>query len=272
MPLTPKDFKEGEPGESGYFSVNNTVANEPPTIEITSGPENGSTVDTKKVTFAWQGTDPEGALAGYYYSFDHDPPNVLTNETSVESDWLTNGEHTFRVLSMDNAGAFSDVASRTFTVDAVNQPPTVTISSPTEGAVIDCSSMTVEWRGSDDDGYVAGYYYSMDNPGPDNWTIETNYVAGGLSNGSHIFYIKAQDNEGTNSSVVSMNFSVSIGGGPKDRWHKMYGGSAYEFMGLVQESSDNGYIVGGFSTSTDITGCVNHGKGDYYVIKLGHPV
>jgi hypothetical protein len=205
--ITPEDFKQGEPGESGYFSVNNTGANEPPTIEITSGPENGSTVVTKKVTFTYQGTDPEGALAGYYYSFDHDPPNVLTNATSVESDWLVNGEHVFRVVAMDNASAFSDVASRTFTVNAVNLKPTVTILTGPSGETTD-NTPTFTYEGADSDGTVTGYYVSIDDSTPDTLTNSTSYTPSALDVGDHTFYVQARDNDGAGSDTADRPFKV----------------------------------------------------------------
>jgi hypothetical protein len=68
------------------------------------------------VTFGWSGSDTDGSVIGYYYSFDHDPPDTWTTATSALSGILSDGDHTFRVLAMDDDNDLSAVASRVFTV------------------------------------------------------------------------------------------------------------------------------------------------------------
>ncbi len=50
-------------------------------------------------------------------------------------------------------------------------------------------------------------------------------------------------------------------------WQKSYGGSNYDAAYSIQQTSDNGFIITGYSASTDgdVTG--NHGGGDCWVIK-----
>lgn len=51
-------------------------------------------------------------------------------------------------------------------------------------------------------------------------------------------------------------------------WQKTFGGTGIDKAISIQETSDGGYIVGGFTTSTDgdVTG--NHGVQDFWVVKL----
>jgi PKD repeat protein len=131
--ITPTDFNAGTSGETNSFSVDNSVANNPPTVAITSGPADGSTVTTTQVTFTWSGSDTDGTVTGYYYSFDHDPPDTWTTDTTVTSSPLSEGQHTFRVVAMDDDSDLSTVASRSFTVTI---PGTITaqfIASPLSG-------------------------------------------------------------------------------------------------------------------------------------------
>jgi PKD repeat protein len=114
--ITPTDFHVGTAGETNAFSVNNSITNNPPTVIITDGPADGSTVSTNQVTFTWSGSDTDGSVIGYYYSFDHDPPDVWTTDTSITSGVLSEGPHTFRVVAVDDQYDLSTVASRTFTV------------------------------------------------------------------------------------------------------------------------------------------------------------
>ena len=53
------------------------------------------------------------------------------------------------------------------------------------------------------------------------------------------------------------------------QWQKTLGGSDNEYATSIQQTTDGGYIVGGYSSSQDgdITG--NHGADDYWIVKLG---
>lgn len=130
--ITPTDFHAGAAGMTDPFSVDNTIANQIPTVSITAGPLDSSTVYTSRVTFEWSGNDPDGSVIGYYYSFDTGLPETWTTATSVLSEVLSVGGHTFRVVSVDDQYDLSAVASRTFTVS----PGVITaefVGSPTSG-------------------------------------------------------------------------------------------------------------------------------------------
>ena len=51
-------------------------------------------------------------------------------------------------------------------------------------------------------------------------------------------------------------------------WQKMYGGSSDDNVYSITQTSDGGYIISGYSGSTDITGVSNNGSNDYYITKL----
>lgn len=62
--------------------------------------------------------------------------------------------------------------------------------------------------------------------------------------------------------VVKLSASGSI------QWEKSYGGSEIDYATSITQTLDGGYIVGGFSDSTNgqVTG--NHGAEDYWVVKI----
>jgi len=133
--ITPNDsFHSGTSGDTNSFSVDNSVLNSPPTVTITSGPADSSTVSTTQVTYEWTGNDTDGTVTGYYYSFDQDPPNVWTTDTSVASGVLSEGSHTFRIVAVDDQYELSDVESRTFTVELAGTITAAFSASPTSGA------------------------------------------------------------------------------------------------------------------------------------------
>jgi PKD repeat protein len=150
--ITPADFNAGIAGDTNSFSMDNSIANNPPTVNITGGPAEGSTVATTQVTFTWSGSDTDGSVIGYYYSFDHDPPDVWTTDTTVTSGTLSEASHTFRVVAMDDDSDLSTVASRTFTVSI---PGTITAdfsASTTSGTApltVDFTDLSTATNGID---------------------------------------------------------------------------------------------------------------------------
>ncbi|PCH95280.1 MAG: hypothetical protein COB85_04685 [Bacteroidetes bacterium] len=51
-------------------------------------------------------------------------------------------------------------------------------------------------------------------------------------------------------------------------WQKSYGGSSWEWPYAVEQTVDGGYIVGGFTRSSDLDVHGSHGFEDYWVLKL----
>jgi parallel beta-helix repeat protein len=94
------------------FIVEDITENQPPTVEITDGPT--GTIDYNDVTFTWSGNDPDGEVEGYYYGLDNASPDTWTTETTHTFNDVSEGDHTFYVQAIDNQGATSSVASRSF--------------------------------------------------------------------------------------------------------------------------------------------------------------
>ncbi len=55
---------------------------------------------------------------------------------------------------------------------------------------------------------------------------------------------------------------------PEIEWQKCLGGSGEDYATSIQQTSDGGYIVAGYSSSNngDVSG--NHGESDYWIVKL----
>ena len=52
------------------------------------------------------------------------------------------------------------------------------------------------------------------------------------------------------------------------QWEKSYGGTGYDNVFSIHQTSDNGFIVAGVSNSNDGNIGMNHGLFDYWVLKL----
>ena len=51
-------------------------------------------------------------------------------------------------------------------------------------------------------------------------------------------------------------------------WEQNYGGSDYDILNSLQQTTDGGYILGGGSSSSDGNVSANYGSGDFWVVKI----
>ncbi len=95
-------------------------------------------------------------------------------------------------------------------------------------------------------------------------TNDGGFIIGGRSDSS-ISGDKIENSQGSYDYwVVKLDASGNI------HWQNTIGGADYDFFTSLQQTSDNGYILGGF-TKSDISGDKtedSHGKEDYWVVKL----
>ena len=153
------------------------LANQPPTVSITNGPIDTSTVvSTWVVEMTWQGDDLDGDVVRFEYSID--PPTLhQARFAAVETTWVSTTQfgaqirfraarrdgsepgstasefHTFVIRAIDDGGAASPVVSRAFYARTV--APDVQISSPVPSGLITWGlplPFRVRWEGDDADG------------------------------------------------------------------------------------------------------------------------
>lgn len=152
-------------------------------------------------------------------------------------------------------------------------------------------------KSTPDDGYiVAGFTKSADgdifvNHGKsDYWVAKldengdiqwSNSFGGSKADSAHYISLTSDGGYIVAGASGSDNGDVSENKGSGDywivkidaignlQWQKSYGGSDYDQANCVEQTSDGGYIVAGYSRSPndgDVTG--NHGGNDYWVLKL----
>ena len=95
-------------------------------------------------------------------------------------------------------------------------------------------------------------------------TSDGGYIVAGGTLSSASGDVTGTNNGGRDYWVVKLNNSGTI------QWQKNYGGSGNEYLKSVRQTSDGGYIVGGYtdsSASGDVTG-TNNGGLDIWVVKL----
>src|SRR2546427_767277 len=93
-----------------------TPANQPPTATFTSNCSGLS------CSFTSTSSDPDGSIAGYSWTFGDGGTATAQNPSHT---YGTGGSYTVTLTVSDNQGATSSPVSKTVTVTAPNQPPTV---------------------------------------------------------------------------------------------------------------------------------------------------
>ena len=88
-------------------------------------------------------------------------------------------------------------------------------------------------------------------------------------------YIVAGGAQSTNGNVTGNHgasdyWIVKLNAFGVIEWQKAFGGSNYETAFAIQQTKDGGYIVGGWSNSTDGDVLENHGNNDYWILKINN--
>jgi hypothetical protein len=180
--------------------------NQPPTVTKVSGPS--GTIKESSSTFEWSGSDLDGTIDHYEYRKDGGSWNTTVG-TSYTWSGYSEDSHTFEVKAEDNDGAYSSTISWSFTYDEDNQPPTVTKVSGPSGTIKESSS-TFTWDGNDSDGTIDHYEYREDGGSWVNYGTSESYSWTGYTEGSHTFEVRAEDNDGAYSEVVTWAFTFSV--------------------------------------------------------------
>jgi len=192
----------------------------PPDTQITEGPE--GTVNSSDVYFAFTGTDNNDAADDLVFSHRMDGGSWSTYaaDQSAAFNGLADGDHTFEVRARDTAGnEDSSPASRSFTIDTSggDLPPTVIITSGPSGT-IEYTEVTFTYIGSDDIDPPSAlvYQHRMDGGSWSAWGGSTTALYGGLTDGNHLFEVRARDTSGNVGNPDSRSFTVDAGEPPDD--------------------------------------------------------
>jgi hypothetical protein len=187
-----------------------------PTVSMTA-PANGTTVSGSSVTVSANASDNVG-VSGVQFKLDGanlgaedttSPYSVTWNSTTV-----TNGSHTLTAVARDAAGNSTTSASVSVTVNNAAPdptPPTVSITTPANGATVSGTAVTVSATASDNVG-VAGVQFKLDgvNLGAEDTTSPYSVAWNSITatNGSHTLTAVARDAAG--NTVTSAGVSVTV--------------------------------------------------------------
>jgi len=147
-------------------------ADVPPTGSINSPSGDVTIFAGQSVFFSGSGTDPDGTVTAYSWSFPGGNPGASNEATPGSVTYSTPGIFTATLTVTDNAGLSDpNPKTRTIIVSPADVPPTGSINSPSGDVTIFAGqSVFFSGSGTDPDGTVTAYSWSFPggNPGASN--------------------------------------------------------------------------------------------------------
>jgi hypothetical protein len=204
------DFDFGNVTLQAATLVMNPGSNLPPTITIDS-PTNGAVL-TAPATFTLQAsaTDIDGGIA--QVEFFKANTSLGVDTTSPYSTVVSNlaaGSYTFFAVATDNLGA---KATNSISI-LVNNPPTVSLSSPTNGAsFVAPANILLAALASDTDGSVTKVeFFEGTNKLGEDLTDPYSLTWSNVAAGTYSLTAKATDDRGATTSSSAVTISVTNG-------------------------------------------------------------
>lgn len=209
---------------------NNPQENQPPNTFLSIFSENELNPSTSQLTLNWWGDDPDGVVVGYIYTFEEDAPNLQTWDfENPDPQWTfdstktqetfsltvggTDTVYTFRVKAIDDDHA-ADPDGATQSYPIVNTRPIVEFPVGVDVPETTFTVNTFNWNGTDLDGNdtIEKYQYVLDDTSDESAWIdlpgdETNITLrfeDGLTEGEHVFFLRAVDLAGAESDIIRM--------------------------------------------------------------------
>ncbi len=202
-------------GNSLLRLVAPAAPNQPPTVALTA-PANGSSFTAPAgFTLAATAADSDGTVAKVeFYQGAAKLGEDAAAPYAYALSRLTAGSYDFTARAIDNLGATTSSATVSITVNApANQPPSVTLTSPANGAVLPApASVALAATAADADGTVAKveFYQGSAKVGEDA-TAPYGVTVAGLAAGTYDFTARTYDNQGatTTSSIIRITVNAA---------------------------------------------------------------
>jgi PKD repeat protein len=194
----------GATGSSSVAISASTAGNQPPTATASATPTSGKA--PLLVTFTGLGTDSDGTIASYAWTFGDGGTSAVQNPTHT---YQSPGNYTATLTVTDNGGA---TGSSTVGISVVsNQPPTASASAtPTSGPAP--LLVTFTGTGTDPDGTIASWAWTFGDGGTSSLQSPTHTYA---SAGSYTATLTVTDNNGAaSSSNVAIAVSAPVNQAP----------------------------------------------------------
>jgi hypothetical protein len=189
----------------------NAAPNIPPVAN--AGTDQTTTLPTNTLTLLGSGSDADGTVVGYDWTFISGPSSyniVNTNLPATDVTGMVEGVYQFELTVTDNSGAIgTDIIEVTVNA-APNQPP-VADAGLDQIITLPTNTLTLSGSGSDADGTILSYkWIKISGPSSYNIINPTSVVTdiNNLVEGAYQFELKVTDNNGATATDI-MQVTVS---------------------------------------------------------------
>ncbi|MBM7560374.1 Ig-like domain-containing protein [Marinitoga litoralis] len=263
--IVAKDSK-GFKTEGDIWSFTTKPQNTAPELEITY-PENNSTNIELNPTITWSATDNENDEIKYkvYINGELKADNY-TSKSYQLSNLNTNTTYTVKIIAIDEYNATREKTISFTTTKA----PTISLNKPDNNSIVIGKEITLSWTASDPDNDALTFDIYLDkNTNPitkvKSDITETITTVTVTDYGTYYWKVVAKDVKEAKTESIVYSFTTKI-----NQWQKTFGGSDLDSAHSIEQTTDGGFIVAGYTKSNDgdVTG--NHGlySYDYWIIKL----
>ncbi len=167
---------------------------------VLASPSDGSSTMNQTPTFDWD--DVSGAIS-YEIQIDSSQAIEVTESTYTPNSDLSEGEHTWRVRSKNDAGVSAYTTSWTFTIVTVSPPPV--LASPSDGSSTIDQTPTFDW---DDVSGAISYEIQIDSSQAIEVTESTYTPNSDLSEVEHTWRVRSKNDAGTSSYTSSWTVKI----------------------------------------------------------------
>lgn len=209
MPGAPTQISPESPGvpmvNPGYVTTTMDGGDDltPPTVSI-SDPQWGEAIPATSLTVSWIGSDSGSGINRYEVKMDSNNWIDVGTQTSQAFTNISQGSHLVEVKAYDQSGN-SATDTCPFTVDTYD--PQISISAPSDGSVINSTTITVQWTGSDNGSGVDRYEINLDQGGWLDAGTRSSQEFTDLSNGAHSAQVRVFDEAG-NTAQDAVSFTI----------------------------------------------------------------
>ncbi len=218
--------------------------NQEPIVTITSLQNNQSIgqLTLSSITLSANANDPDGSIASIQFDING---TSLTQGNNV--DWIPPafGEYTIKVTATDDKGAIAtDQIKITIFQEDQTPPPTVSITSPTDGQVIEQDALTtiqLSANASDPDGTIVKVQFEVNNT----LQQEGNNISWlPTSFGDYKIEVTVTDNDGaTATDVVNITIKETISSGDCQGITPWNAATEYAVKGIKVSHKNNIYVT-----------------------------
>jgi len=231
------------------------VPNNPPSVNLTNPPAGSSFIAPASIPLAATASDSDGTIAKVEF---YQGNTLIGNSTgSPYSSIWTNvaaGNYTLTAKATDNRGAVATSQAVNITVSA-NNPPTVTLMSPTSGAsYFGPATIALSAVASDIDGTVTRVdFYQGSSPIGSATSAPYSFAWTNVPRGTYTLTARAIDNQGatttSNAATVVVSGPTLAIGSPSD--NAVIAGDVVTVTGTLQAPVNSGVVVNGVIAAID---------------------